>query len=243
MGPAQGLSPTSAFRTLGGPHARSEARECASPLGFTVSAARTATTWRRNRGRAGMRGMRGAAPEPRPRFLRRTPSPPLSPQRGRTPAPRGVSPDSQGRRTLRDTLAGRGDRAWPFASLEPPHAPDSPAGLNPYPATSPDRARPRNRRKGVQGVKYATLLPAPTKKEKKSTPLPRPWQESGALELKDPSRPYTHPPGPIRRMGTFGGISEAQRRLESKRTPPPPARARPPHTVSGKGLDWGWGSE
>lgn len=34
---------------------------CASPPNFTVSAERRTTTWRRNTGRAGMHGMRGAA--------------------------------------------------------------------------------------------------------------------------------------------------------------------------------------
>ena len=223
VGPAQGLSPTSAFRTLGGPHARAEARECASPLGFTVSAARTATTWRRNRGRAGMRGMRGAAPEPRPRFLRRTPSPPLSPQRGRTPAPRGVSPDSQGRRTLRDTLAGRGDRAWPFASLEPPHAPNSPAGPNPYPATSPDRARPRNRRKGVQGVKYATLLPAPTKKEKKSTPSPAHGKSREPWNSKTLAVPIPTPPGQFEGWEHLGAFQRHKGGWKARGRPPPRA--------------------
>lgn len=99
---------------------RSEAGECSSPLSFTVSAARRATTWRLNPGRAGMRGMRGAAPEPRLRFPRRA--------RSRLPTlPSGAAPQYPAPcpRTPRagdpssSTLAGRGDRARPIGPLAP----------------------------------------------------------------------------------------------------------------------------
>lgn len=61
---------------------------CAPPPSLTVSAARGATTWRRNRGRVGMRGMRGAAPrwEPGPRSAAHSLAP-LPPLPGRTPDP------------------------------------------------------------------------------------------------------------------------------------------------------------